>query len=54
MGMRLIVSKMLEKGSELMKVLEQKLQDIAMGKDPAYVPSSVIHPQPLVQVSQIL
>ena len=39
---------------ELLKVLEQKLQDIAMGKDPAYVPSSVIHPQRFVQVSQIL
>lgn len=25
---------------DLLKVLEQKLQDIAMGKDPAYVPVS--------------
>ena len=25
---------------DLLKVLEQKLQDIAMGKDPAYVPRS--------------
>ena len=24
---------------DLLKVLEQKLQDIAMGKDPAYVPT---------------